>query len=95
MDKGGYQIIDLKNQNLTKDTTSIKIDGIYNLIKNSIKPILVTGIKINGIEEQEQFIIYTTDAKGSLHFNIKPYAPGTTLEIQIDATDIIYIRGIS
>lgn len=48
MTKGGYQILDLKNFVFKSlgggDFSSVNIPGIYEKIKGTTKPILVTGV---------------------------------------------------
>lgn len=45
MKHGGYQIINLHNQNITSNTP-ITEEGVYNKIEGCKKPILVSGLKI-------------------------------------------------
>jgi len=52
--KGGYYILDLKDNNLT--SSKIVIKGIYNDIdKNHRKVFLLSGIKMNGNLRPDQF----------------------------------------
>lgn len=54
--KGGYKLIDLKNQNLVVDS-SITIKGIYESIENSYhKPLILCGIVIDDVEKNDTFI---------------------------------------
>lgn len=54
--RGGYQIIDLKNRNLTTTTTA-NIKGIYNSIESNYrKPILLSGIVIDSVEKADTFV---------------------------------------
>ena len=52
---GGYQIVNLKNINFEFNDT-FKIDGIYNTIKNTIKPVLHTGIVLGGYNLHNTFV---------------------------------------
>lgn len=58
MNVGGYQIIDLKNINLGDDSevgNGVTIEGVYELIENTRKPILVSGMVVNGIKYHDSF----------------------------------------
>lgn len=56
MNVGGYQIVSFDGINLSK-TTSTKIpDGSYAKIEGTKKPILITGIVIDGKEYHDMFI---------------------------------------
>lgn len=52
---GSYQIIDLKNIDLSIETP-VKYDGYYNIINNTRKVINLSGITINGIKYQDSFV---------------------------------------
>lgn len=51
---GGYQIIDLKNTPL--NTTAVVIEGVYAKIEGTKKPLLLSGININGTEYHDAFV---------------------------------------
>ena len=55
MKKGGYQIIDLKDFNIDSET-SVTIKGIYNILKEVKKPLLLSGITVRNIKQQDQFV---------------------------------------
>lgn len=55
MNKGGYQIINLLNMNFV-NTVSMVVDGIYDKIEGSIKPILLSGITIDDVEYHDLFV---------------------------------------
>lgn len=48
MGKGGYQIIDFKKHSFVSENPVV-IKGIYNLIKNTSKPIIITGLVFDNI----------------------------------------------
>ena len=51
----GYQIVDLKDTTLSE--TGTKVSGVYESLKNSNrKPILLTGIVIDGIKLSSAFV---------------------------------------
>ncbi len=55
MEKGGYQVVDLNDVNLT--TTGTKVTGVYRRIKdNNRKVILLSGITINGTPLSDCFV---------------------------------------
>lgn len=54
--KGGYDIIDFKDVNITTETGAT-ITGIYNAIAASYrKALLVSGITLDGVEQRDCFI---------------------------------------
>lgn len=61
MRKGGYQIIDLGGVNLgtAESPTSVVIDGLYNKLEGVVKPILLTGIVIDNVEQKDTFVTAT------------------------------------
>lgn len=55
MEKGGYKIINLKDTNITTSGTVIR--GVFDDIdKNNRKVILLSGLKINGTELNDEFV---------------------------------------
>ena len=57
MNVGGYQIIDLKNFPFdTIKNNSVVIEGIYDKIESTLKPILLTGMVVDDIEVRNQFV---------------------------------------
>lgn len=53
--RGGYKIIDLQNKNITTES-SITIDGIYDSIESTQKPILVENIIIDEVDKKSLFV---------------------------------------
>lgn len=54
--KGGYQIIDFGDANITADA-GITVTDIYNTIEGSHrKAIQVTGITLDGVEQRDCFV---------------------------------------
>lgn len=56
MFKGGYKLIDFKENNivLTKPTT---IKGVYDAIEHNYrKPTLITGLVIDSVEKEDTFV---------------------------------------
>lgn len=58
--KGGYKIIDLKGVTIASEGGTT-VTGIYNDIENNYrKPLLLSGIVIEGVEKADVFITVTT-----------------------------------
>ena len=58
MNKGGYQILDLKNTNFALGTGAV-VAGVYGKIAGTKKPILVSGIVIAGTEYHDTYVDFT------------------------------------
>ena len=58
MNKGGYQILDLKNTNFTLGTGAV-VSGAFKTILETKKPILVSGIVIAGTEYHDTYVEFT------------------------------------
>ena len=58
MNKGGYQILDLKNTNFTLGTGAV-VSGAFKTILETKKPILVSGIVIAGTEYHDTYVDFT------------------------------------
>ena len=57
MRKGGYKIIDLEDKNITLEG-QVTIKGIHEKIEaNYRKAYLLSGIKLDGSEIQDQFFV--------------------------------------
>lgn len=52
--KGGYQIIDLKGRELQIGVGSF-YEGIYDLIEGTNKPIVVSGLNVEGVDIRDDF----------------------------------------
>lgn len=55
---GGYQVIDLQNKNLTSGV-GMQYEGLYELIEGTRKPILVSGVQLDGFEYHDAFVQVT------------------------------------
>lgn len=84
--KGGYQIIDLKDFNFTKDSTELNLtheeyvnEGeIYfnNIVGKDKKPLLISNIVINGVEKNDVIIsnyISTDNDLSTIYFTLYNY----------------------
>ena len=58
MNKGGYQILDLKNKSFALGTGAV-VAGAFETIRGTKKPILVSGIVIAGTEYHDTYIDFT------------------------------------
>ena len=58
MNKGGYQILDLKNTNFALGTGAV-VAGAFDTISGTKKPILVSGIVIAGTEYYDTYVDFT------------------------------------
>lgn len=87
--KGGYKLIDLKDNKFTVGGSGITVKGIYNSIESSYnKPLILTGINIGGIERNDVFINFSDDS-GSYVSNISE-----TEKITITNADLVTITTI-
>ena len=88
--KGGYKLIDLKDNKLTIGGDGVTVKGIYNSIKNSYnKPLILTGINIGGVERNDIFIDFAFNS-GNYVANISP-----TEKITITNADLVTVATIS
>lgn len=88
--KGGYKLIDLKNNKFTVGGSGITVKGIYNSIKNSYnKPLILTGINIGVVEKNDLFVDFSYNS-GSYVANISD-----TEKITITNVDLVTITTIS
>ena len=60
MNKGGYQILDLKNTNFALGTGAV-VAGVFDTIAGTKKPILVSGIVIAGTEYHDTYVDFTVN----------------------------------
>ena len=88
--KGGYKLIDLKENKLTVGGEGVTVKGIYNSIENSYnKPLILTGINIGGIERNDVFIDFAVNS-GNYVANIS-----ATEKITITNADLVTVANIS
>lgn len=76
--KGGYQILDLGNIDLT---TSPTIEGLYELIEGTKKPIRLTRINLGGVEKHDVVSIPVVSGSDYVFQNVYGY------DISIDSDD--------
>ena len=87
MNKGGYQILDLKNKSFALGTGAV-VPGAFETIGGTKKPILVSGIVIAGKRYNDTYVDFTIGIAGS-----NPAFEGTMhgKKISIANTDIVTI----
>ena len=83
MNKGGYQILDLKNTNFALGTGAV-VEGAYGKIAGTKKPILVSGIVIAGTEYHDTYVDFTVVSSA---FEGIIYGK----KIKIEMTDVVTI----
>ena len=69
MNKGGYQIVDLGGKSFTLGT-GIVVDGAYDKIKGTRKPIYVSGIVIADVEYNDcyvQIVVNGSNFEGTIY----------------------------
>lgn len=65
MRKGGYHIVNLKDQTLSVEAVTIK--GLYNDIEGSYrKPLLLSGLVIDGVEKPDTYVTAVISDGGSI-----------------------------
>lgn len=64
MNKGGYQILDLKNKSFALGTGAL-VAGAFDTIAGTKKPILVSGIVIAGKRYNDTYVDFTIGMTGS------------------------------
>ena len=91
MNKGGYQILDLKNTNFALGTGAV-VSGAYSTIAGTKKPILVSGIVIAGTEYHDTYVDFTL-VKTVSQTVVNIYLQGTIYgkKIKIENTDTVTI----
>lgn len=65
MNKGGYQILDLKNKSFALGTGAA-VAGAFDTIAGTKKPILVSGIVIAGKRYNDTYVDFTLGTTGSI-----------------------------
>lgn len=78
MKKGGYQIIDFGDVNIT--ATGVTVPGVHHAIESSNrKAILISGVTLTGVEQRDCFVD-CANASGNYTFS----AYGKTFTITAD-----------
>lgn len=91
MTKGGYQILDFKDRNLTPESQS-NYPGMYEKVEGTRKAVLLSGITISQIEQRDMFVSPTISGT-SFVFTIKTL-DGTEYTITIADTDTVTLSAV-
>lgn len=92
MNVGGYQIIDFKNHNF-QEGMGFVIDGIYDKIESTRKPILVTGLILDEYEYRNKFVdIEVNGSNFELDYNLG--ISGKHIRITVQDTDVVTVAEI-
>lgn len=67
MRQGGYKIINLKGINIT--SSGVKIDGIYEAIKGTRKPTVLSGLVASSTEYPDMTVLFNPDTDGSYKYS--------------------------
>lgn len=87
---GGYKIIDLKNKEL-KINVGMVYDGIYDEIESTRKPLLISGLNIDG-DEYHDFYSTPIVSSGSIFIIPVMGTDGVTHHIEVADTDVLTIK---
>lgn len=86
MIKGGYKIIDFKDNPLTTGGAATTIIGIYDSIKGSYrKPLLLSGLTIDGIKRND---VYAPATVSGTNFVFTAYGKTITIT-DTDAVTVV------
>lgn len=84
--KGGYKIIDLKGIDVTQ--SAMMVEGVYESIESNYgKPLLISGIVIDGVEKDDVFVQATLNGS-AYEFELYGYT------IQVQDTDAVGVKNI-
>lgn len=62
---GGYQIVDFSDVDFKPDGSTYNVEGIYELVEGTRKPILVTNFTVGGTEYHDVFAIVHPEENGA------------------------------
>lgn len=90
MFKGGYKLIDFKENNIGLDKSTI-IKGVYDAIEHNYrKPTLITGLVIDSVEKEDTFVNFE-HGKNVYNGLLGMTANNKVLFITIDNNDAVTI----
>lgn len=88
MKTGGYQIIDLEGKDI--GSVSVTINGIYDKIESTRKPLLVSGLVVDGKEFHDFFAFCQEDATTFyLYFPFFGSGDYTSSYISVESDDTV------
>lgn len=88
MSKGGYQIIDLENRDL-RNNIGMQYEGVYEKIEGTRKPILISGLQVQGVEYHDVFVFSRVEGSAYLIDIPMDVANGFFIQIKIEDTDVV------
>lgn len=91
----GYKIIDFKNIPITADSQEYEIPGVYDAIKTSNKPMVITNLVISGDSDiylKPFFTNIMMEASGV--YSTMLVTEGAMLSLTIDDSDQVAITPI-
>lgn len=87
--KGGYKLIDLEKVDMLEIEVGVIIKGIHKAIESSYaKPLLLTGIVIDGVEKNDVYIEELKVVDGSFVFKAYGYEITINDEDNVEAVEI-------
>ena len=87
--KGGYKLIDLEKNDMLSIEVGVVIKGIHKAIESSYgKPLLLTGIVIDGVEKNDVYIEELKVVDGSFVFKAYGYEITIDDEDNVEAVEI-------
>lgn len=95
--KGGYKIIDFKNNVFTDGGSAITIAGIYNAIKKTKKSTMVSGLVVGDTAYADAFVTFvTTDdgLEGDYAVQLDDDTAVEALHITITAADAVTVESV-
>lgn len=89
MYNANIKIINLNNVNLVNLEDAVTVDGIYNAIEGTKDAILLTGLKVDGVEMHNRFL--------NIYVNGSDFVAeiGNGLEIVIDDENGVKVQSIA
>ena len=91
MKQGGYQILDLKNHNFATSGSSNTYNGCYELLKGTRKAVLVSGMKINGVEYRDFFALFVV-SNNNIVYKVTEQVTGLIITITVKSNDTVTIN---
>lgn len=79
--KGGYKIINLEDYSFTTGT-AVTVKGIYDLIEETNKPILLSGLTLDTKEIPDFYVLFIVNGSDFVGFDIKDIT-GTTMNVNV------------
>lgn len=87
--KGGYKLISLDKIDMLEIEIGVEIAGIHKAIESSYgKPLLLTGIVIDGVEKEDVYIGEMKVIEGSFVFKAYGYEITISAEDEVEAVEI-------